>query len=115
MKKLILMLAIGASIFSANAQETVRVEKVQQETEVTVAAEEDGTNGDEIRKSPSTGDLYEGLTRTVTFNRMIPPYGLEVTYYKTVHVIFPSAIRYVDLGSADIIAGKRTVRRMYCV
>lgn len=107
MKKLILMLAIGASVFSANAQETVRVEKVQQETEVTVAAEEeDGTNGNEIRKSPSTGDLYEGLTRTVTFNRMIPPYGLEVTYYKTVHVIFPSAIRYVDLGSADIIAGK---------
>lgn len=106
MKKLILMLAIGASVFSANAQKTVRVENVQQETEVAVAEEEDGTNGEEIRKSPSTGDLYEGLTRTVTFDRMIPPYGLEVTYYKTVHIIFPSAIRYVDLGSADIIAGK---------
>lgn len=106
MKKLILMLAIGASVFSANAQETVRVEKVQQETEVTANEEEDNTNGEDIRKSPSTGDLYEGLTRTLTFNRMIPPYGLEVTYYKTVHVIFPSAIRYVDLGSADIIAGK---------
>lgn len=37
---------------------------------------------------------------------MIPPYGLEVTFNKTVHLIFPSAIRYVDLGSADIIAGK---------
>lgn len=35
MKKLILMLAIGASAFSAYAQKTVKVEKVQQETEVT--------------------------------------------------------------------------------
>lgn len=105
MRKLILMLAIGASVFCANAQKTVRVEKVQQETEI-AANEDDNESGEETRKSPSTGDMYEGLTRTVTFDRMIPPYGLEVTYYKTVHIIFPSAIRYVDLGSADIIAGK---------
>ena len=37
---------------------------------------------------------------------MIPPYGLEVTYDKTTHIIFPSAVRYVDLGSANLIAGK---------
>ena len=37
---------------------------------------------------------------------MIPPYALEVTFYKTVHIIFPATIKYVDLGSADIIAGK---------
>lgn len=37
---------------------------------------------------------------------MIPPYGLEVTFEKTVHIIFPSAVRYIDLGSANIIAGK---------
>ncbi len=37
---------------------------------------------------------------------MIPPYGLEVTFDKTVHIIFPSCIRYVDLGSSNIIAGK---------
>ena len=37
---------------------------------------------------------------------MIPPYCLEVTFEKTVHVIFPAAIRYVDLGSSNIIAGK---------
>ena len=30
----------------------------------------------------------------------------EVTYDKTVHVIFPSEVRYVDLGSPDLIAGK---------
>lgn len=53
-----------------------------------------------------SGDLFEGLTRKLTFDRMIPPYGLEVTYDKTVHIIFPSAVRYVDLGSANLIAGK---------
>ena len=37
---------------------------------------------------------------------MIPPHGLEVTYDKTVHVIFPAAVRYVDLGSPNLIAGK---------
>ena len=35
----------------------------------------------------------------LTFDRMIPPYGLEVTYDKTTHIIFPSSVRYVDLGS----------------
>lgn len=52
------------------------------------------------------GDLYHGLTRKLTYDRMIPPYGIEVTYDKTVHIIFPSAIRYVDLGSQNLIAGK---------
>ena len=55
---------------------------------------------------PSTGDLYDGLTRPLTFDRMIPPYALEVTFDKTTHVIFPAAIRYVDLGSADLLAAK---------
>ena len=57
-------------------------------------------------QQPSTGDLYDGFTRKITYDRMIPPYGLEVSFNKTVHVIFPSAVRYVDLGSTDIIAGK---------
>lgn len=52
------------------------------------------------------GDLYHGLTKKITFERMIPPYGIEVTYDKTVHIIFPAAIRYVDLGSQNLIAGK---------
>jgi conjugative transposon TraN protein len=37
---------------------------------------------------------------------MIPPYALEVTYNKTVHIIFPAPIRYVDLESADLLAAK---------
>ena len=55
---------------------------------------------------PTTGDLFGGFTRPLTFNRMIVPYALEVTYAKTVHIIFPAAIRYVDLGSIDLLAAK---------
>lgn len=55
---------------------------------------------------PTYGDFYEGLSKKITFDRMIPPYGLEVTFEKTVHIIFPASIRYVDLGSNNIIAGK---------
>ena len=57
-------------------------------------------------QTESTGDLFEGYTKKITYDRMIPPHGLEVTFDKTCHVIFPAAIAYVDLGSANIIAGK---------
>lgn len=82
MKKIFLMFAFVATVFAANAQETV------------------------VSTNPSTGDYFDGLTRPLTFNRMIPPHALEVTFSKTVHIIFPSAIRYVDLGSADLLAAK---------
>jgi conjugative transposon TraN protein len=36
----------------------------------------------------------------------IEPYNMQVTYDKTSHLIFPSAIRYVDLGSEHLIASK---------
>lgn len=85
MKQIIIAFAlIAMSIFSANAQQD----------SIKVAA------------SPSKGDYFDGLVRPLTFNRMIPPYALEVTFSKTVHIIFPSAIRYVDLGSADLLAAK---------
>jgi len=77
------MIAFAAIAISANAQESAVQEN-----------------------NPTTGDLYSGFTRPLTFNRMIPPYGLEVTFSKTVHVIFPAAIRYVDLGSLDLLAAK---------
>ena len=57
-------------------------------------------------QTESTGDLFEGYTKKITYDRMIPPHGLEVTFDKTCHIIFPAAIAYVDLGSANIIAGK---------
>ena len=51
------------------------------------------------------GDKFEGLTRKVGFDRMIPPHALEVAFNKTTHVIFPSEIVYVDLGDEDLVAG----------
>ncbi len=87
MKHIILMLAFAVSAFTANAQ---------QATQDTVL----------VQTKPTTGDYYQGYTRPLTFDRMIPPYALEVTFSKTVHVIFPSNIRYVDLGSADLLAAK---------
>ena len=59
-----------------------------------------------VQAQQSSGDWFEGLSRKIGFSRMIPPHGLEITYDKTVHVIFPSPVRYVDLGSTDLIAGK---------
>lgn len=88
MKRIILMLTLVVSVFTANAQAV---------TEETATV---------IQTKPTTGDYYQGYTRPLTFDRMIPPYALEVTFSKTVHVIFPSAIRYVDLGSADLLAAK---------
>jgi conjugative transposon TraN protein len=77
MKHVFLTLALAAGVLTANAQENA-----------------------------TTGDLFDGLTRPLTFNRMIPPYALEVAFSKTVHIIFPAAIRYVDLGSIDLLAAK---------
>lgn len=88
MKRIFLMLTLVVSVFAANAQEVT------------------GEAATVIETKPSTGDYYQGFTRPLTFDRMIPPYALEVTFNKTVHVIFPSAIRYVDLGSADLLAAK---------
>lgn len=36
----------------------------------------------------------------------IKPYQVAVTYNKTTHLLFPAGIRYVDLGSDYLIAGK---------
>lgn len=77
MKRFFILVAFVATMFSANGQ-----------------------------TKKSTGDLFDGLTRKITYDRMVPPYGMEVTFDKTVHIIFPSAVRYIDLGSANIIAGK---------
>lgn len=36
----------------------------------------------------------------------LEPFKMEVTYNKTSHILFPSPIRYVDLGSDNLIANK---------
>jgi conjugative transposon TraN protein len=45
-------------------------------------------------------------TKAIPENNVISSYCLDVTYDKTVHLIFPSGITYIDLGSSNIIAGK---------
>ena len=97
MKKIfvLLALALGAtSAFAQNESDTVSAEK----NNVTLAKD--------VYPQQEDGDLYHGLTRKLTFDRMVPPYGLEVTYDKTTHIIFPSAVRHVDLGSPNLVAGK---------
>ena len=59
-----------------------------------------------ISAQQTGGDYFEGLTRRIGFSRMIPPHGLEITYEKTVHIIFPAPIKYVDLGNTNLVAGK---------
>ncbi|MCG6188954.1 conjugative transposon protein TraN [Maribellus maritimus] len=56
----------------------------------------------------STFSLFaqNNYTKVIPKNNVIPSYYLEVTYDKTVHLIFPSGISYIDLGSSNIIAGK---------
>ncbi len=45
-------------------------------------------------------------TKVISKDRVISSYNIEVTYNKTVHILFPAAITYIDLGSSNIIAGK---------
>lgn len=76
------MFALLLGVCAANAQETDTV------------------------KYAAGNDLYRGITRKLPYRQMVTPYGVEVTFAKTVHIIFPAAVRYVDLGSNHIIAGK---------
>ena len=56
MQKIILALAICGCALSASAQDTMAVPAQQ-----------------EVLQKPSTGDYFGGLTRPLTFDRMIPP------------------------------------------
>ncbi len=47
-------------------------------------------------------------TKIFPTNQIISPHRIEVTFQKTVHILFPSEVKYVDLGSFDIIADKAT-------
>ena len=97
MKKIFVMFALMTGAVSAFAQNVA--DSISAETgRVTMTRE--------LYPGQEDGDLYHGLTRKLTFDRMVPPYGLEVTYDKTTHIIFPSAVRYVDLGSPNLVAGK---------
>ena len=81
MRKVIIMFALAMGIITANAQENVTVETTNGSEQPTLTKEV-------YPQKEADGDLYHGLSRKLTFDRMIPPHGLEVTYDKTVHVIF---------------------------
>ena len=38
--------------------------------------------------------------------QQIEPRKIEAGFTKTVHILFPSPVTYIDIGSMDIIAGK---------
>lgn len=65
-----------------------------------------------VSMKAQSNDLYQGITKKLPYRQMVTPYGVQVTFAKTVHIIFPSAVKYVDLGSNYIIAGKADGRKM---
>ena len=56
----------------------------------------------------SLGSMAQTGAETKSFNsnQVVAPYDIEVSYNKNVHILFPAAVQYVDLGSNDIIAGR---------
>lgn len=107
-KYFVMMFALTLGMGAVNAQEVMNGQNASQVQTVEAAEQpQELTLQKEVYpQAEKDGGLYHGLTRKLTFDRMIPPHGLEVTYDKTVHVIFPAAVRYVDLGSPNLIAGK---------
>ncbi len=55
---------------------------------------------------PVIPDTFTLVPRQVKTDKGYKPDSGVVSQIKTVHVIFPSEVRYVDLGSPDLIAGK---------
>ena len=64
MKQIFVLLALLLGVCAANAQETDTV------------------------KYAAGNDLYQGITRKLPYRQMVTPYGVEVTFAKTVHIIF---------------------------
>ena len=75
MRKVIIMFALAMGIATANAQENVTVETTKGSEQPTLTKEV-------YPQKEADGDLYHGLTKKLTFDRMVPPHGLEVTYDK---------------------------------
>lgn len=45
-------------------------------------------------------------TKIFPKHQIIAPHRVEVTFDKTTHILFPAEVKYVDLGSTNLIAGK---------
>ena len=95
MKKVIIMLALAMGIATANAQENVTV--------VTDNGSEQPTLTKEVYpQKEADGDLYHGLTKKLTFDRMVPPHGLGVTRQaRPRHFPLGGALRRFRLARPD--------------
>ena len=73
MRKVIIMFALAMGIATANAQENVTVGtdngSVEQPT-----TEQPTLTKEVYPQKEADGDLYHGLSRKLTFDRMIPPH-----------------------------------------
>ena len=84
MRKVIIMFALAMGIATANAQENVTVE-------TTNGSNEQPTLTKEVcPQKEADGDLYHGLSRKLTFDRMIPPQDRKSTRLNSSH---PSSSR----------------------
>ena len=52
------------------------------------------------------GVQAQDTVRTCSQRQVVEPYRVEVAFNKTLHILFPSEVVYVDLGSLDLIADK---------
>lgn len=52
------------------------------------------------------GVQAQDTVRTFSRRQVVEPYRVEVAFNKTLHILFPSEVVYVDLGSLDLIADK---------
>lgn len=52
------------------------------------------------------GVQAQDTVRTFSQRQVVEPYRVEVAFNKTLHILFPSEVVYVDFGSLDLIADK---------
>lgn len=52
------------------------------------------------------GVQAQDTVHTFSQRQVVEPYRVEVAFNKTLHILFPSEVVYVDLGSLDLIADK---------
>ena len=62
----------------------------------------------------SSGELFQGMSRAIPNGRVVLPYGLDVTFDKTVHLIFPLPFAMWTWVRRTSLQVRRRMRRTYC-
>ena len=105
-RKVMMMFALMTGIICAG-----HAQEVKNDSTATTKAEELKLVKEVCPQTEEDGDLYHGLTRKLMFDRMIPPHGLEVTYDKTVHILFPRQCAMWTWARLTLSRARLTVRR----